>query len=92
MIALYALQVVVAGRRYVSIMGVERVGNYALRFKFDDLHSTGLYTWAQLHDLGKNKIAHIRAYLKLLRSQGLSRDPRAQTSSKATKVTKEKPV
>ncbi len=57
-------------------MNIEQVGNYAIRLQFDDLHSTGLFTWARLYALGANKTAHMRNYLKLLKSQGLSRDPR----------------
>ncbi len=33
---------IVAGRRHVGIMGVEAVGNYAIRINFDDLHDTGI--------------------------------------------------
>lgn len=69
-------QVVVAGRRQVSIMNIEQVGNYAIRLQFDDLHSTGLFTWAGLYNLGANKWSYMRSYLRLLKSQGLSRDPR----------------
>lgn len=72
----FVLQAAVAGRKHVAIMNVERVGNYAVRLQFDDLHSAGLFTWASLYDLGANKISHIRRYLKLLQVQGLSRDPR----------------
>ena len=33
----------VVGRRYVGIMGLEQVGNYAVRIKFDDMHDTGIF-------------------------------------------------
>jgi len=46
---------IVAGRRHVGIIGVEPVGSYAIRIKFDDLHDTGLFTWDWLYDLGTNK-------------------------------------
>ncbi len=34
--------------------GVEPVGNYAIRIKFDDLHDTGIFTWRYLYGLGKH--------------------------------------
>eukprot|EP00878_Enallax_costatus_P005506 GHUV01005778.1.p1 GENE.GHUV01005778.1~~GHUV01005778.1.p1 ORF type:complete len:158 (+),score=40.57 GHUV01005778.1:128-601(+) len=65
-----------AGRRHVGIMGLELVGNYAVRISFDDLHNTGLYTWDYLHDLGTNRFNKAKQYIRALRQQGLSRDPR----------------
>ncbi|WIA37209.1 hypothetical protein OEZ86_014161 [Tetradesmus obliquus] len=67
---------VAAGRRHVGIMGLEPVGNYAVRINFDDLHSTGLYTWDYLHDLGQHKFSRAKQYIAALREQGASRDPR----------------
>ncbi len=31
---------------------VEKVGNYALRFHWSDGHSTGIYSWRHLRELG----------------------------------------
>ena len=67
---------VVHGRRYVGILGVEPVGRYALRIDFDDLHNTGIYSWPFLYRLGNEKYKRMRQYIKLLKQQGLSRDPR----------------
>jgi DUF971 family protein len=67
---------IVAGRRHVGIMGVEPVGNYAIRIKFDDLHDTGIFTWRYLYGLGKHAHEIFGAYLKALEEKGLSRDPR----------------
>ena len=47
-----ATKKLVSGRRHVKIVNVEAVGNYAIRIVFDDGHSTGLYSWAYLHQLG----------------------------------------
>ncbi|GBG63643.1 hypothetical protein CBR_g38954 [Chara braunii] len=57
---------VVAGRRQVSIVSLEPVGNYGLRIVFDDLHDTGIYNWNFLYELGDDKIARIRSYLHRL--------------------------
>ena len=67
---------IVAGRRHVGIMGVEPVGNYAIRIKFDDLHDTGIFTWRYLYGLGKHAHEIFGAYLKALEEKGLSREPR----------------
>ena len=65
----------VAGRRHVGILALEPVGNYAVRIKFDDLHDTGIYSWAYLHELGVRQETLWRAYLDGLAAQGLSREP-----------------
>ncbi|MFX9081473.1 gamma-butyrobetaine hydroxylase-like domain-containing protein, partial [Acinetobacter baumannii] len=44
----------VGGKRSVAILSVDPVGNYAVRIGFDDMHSTGIYSWAFLHDLAAN--------------------------------------
>ena len=66
---------VVGGRRHVGIMEVEPVGNYAVRLVFDDLHDTGIFTWAYLRHLGENQDNLFRDYLNALKDKGLSRDP-----------------
>lgn len=66
----------IAGRRHVGIIGLEPVGNYAVRIKFDDLHDTGIFSWRYLYELGERQDELWRAYLKALSDQGLSRDPR----------------
>jgi DUF971 family protein len=65
----------VHGRRHVGILGVEPVGNYAVRIRFDDLHDTGIYSWNYLYKLGIEQEARWRAYLAELEAKGLSRDP-----------------
>ena len=64
-----------AGRRHVSIIGVEAVGNYALRVQFDDLHSSAIFSWDFLRELGANKFSRMRAYISALRQQGGQRGP-----------------
>ena len=68
-------KVTLAGRRHVGIMDVEAVGNYAVKIKFDDLHDTGIYSFAYLHYLGTRQETLWQAYLDALEQQGLSRDP-----------------
>jgi len=66
---------VVAGRRYVGIIGIEPVGNYAVRLRFDDLHDTGIYSWEYLHEIGREREQRWGAYLDALKANGLSREP-----------------
>jgi DUF971 family protein len=64
----------VGGKLNVAIIGVEPVGNYAVRLVFDDMHNTGLYTWAYLHELGRDHDARWAGYLADLADKGLARD------------------
>lgn len=64
----------VAGKRYVTITGIDPVGRYAIRLTFSDGHSTGIYTWKYLHELGANQDAIWRRYLAELQERGLKRD------------------
>lgn len=66
---------IIAGRRHVNIIGVEPVGNYAVRLKFDDMHDTGIYTWDTLYDYGVRQDELWQGYLDALAAKGLSRDP-----------------
>ena len=64
----------VAGKREVQILDVLPVGNYAVRLMFDDMHSTGIYSWSFLHDLGTRQDAIWAEYLSELAAKGLSRE------------------
>ncbi len=66
---------IVAGRRHVGIIGIEPVGNYAVRLEFDDLHDTGIYSWEYLHVLGREQPERWARYLAALQALGLSREP-----------------
>ena len=65
----------VPGKRHVAILEVHPVGNYAVRLVFDDLHSTGIYSWDYLLELGRNRDRKWQDYLDELAGKGLSRDP-----------------
>jgi DUF971 family protein len=64
---------VVGGKRAVLITAVEQVGNYAVRLIFSDGHSTGLFTWTYLLELGRNQERLWATYLEELAAKGLSR-------------------
>ena len=65
----------VPGKRNVTILEVNPVGNYAVRLVFDDMHSTGIYSWEYLHELGRTQAANWQDYLDELAAKALSRDP-----------------
>ena len=75
---------VVPGRRHVGIIGIEPVGNYAVRLTFDDLHDTGLYSFDYLHELGREQDRRWRRYLDELAARGLSREPETPRAGRAT--------
>ncbi|MDB5507792.1 MAG: hypothetical protein JWL93_261 [Hyphomicrobiales bacterium] len=64
----------VGGKRNVAILSVDAVGNYAVRLGFDDMHSSGIYSWTFLRDLGENAEVKFQAYLDDLAAKGLDRD------------------
>jgi DUF971 family protein len=65
----------VPGKRDVGIIEVLPVGNYAVRLVFDDLHSTGIFGWDYLRDLGRNRDKYWQDYLDELAAKNLTRDP-----------------
>ena len=64
----------VGGKRNVAILSVDPVGNYAVRLGFDDMYSTGIYSWAFLRDLAENAERRFQDYLDDLQTKGLDRD------------------
>ena len=63
----------VGGKRDVAILELQPIGNYAVRLVFDDMHSTGIYSWAYLFELGRNQAANWQDYLDELAGKGLTR-------------------
>jgi DUF971 family protein len=66
---------ILAGRSHIGIMKIEPVGNYAVQIHFDDLHDTGLFSWAYLREMGEKQTEWWAQYLKDLEDRGLSREP-----------------
>ncbi len=62
------------GKSRVRITEILPTGNYAVRLVFDDHHSTGIFTYAYLHELGAERETRWRKYLDELKAAGLSRD------------------
>jgi DUF971 family protein len=68
----------VAGKKDVGILEVHPIGNYAVRLVFDDLHSTGIYSWDYLLELGRERGRKWQDYLDELAGKGLSREATAR--------------
>ena len=66
---------IIAGRRHVGILGLDPIGHYAVRIRFDDLHDTGIFSWDYLYELGQNQDKLWGAYLAALKAKGLKREP-----------------
>jgi len=64
----------VPGKRAVQVVKAEPVGRYAVRLTFDDGHSSGIYSWRYLRELGEDAQARLSAYAGALEAAGLSRD------------------
>ena len=70
-------EILQTGKRDVTIASVEPVGHYALRPTFSDGHSTGIYSWDYLYDLGERQDELWQRYLERIAAAGASRDPGA---------------
>jgi len=67
-------EVLQTGKRGVEIRSLEPVGSYAVQPIFSDGHSTGIYSWEYLYELGENQEKLWAQYLAKLQGAGASRD------------------
>ena len=67
-------EVLQTGKRNVDIRSIEPVGSYAVQPVFSDGHSTGIYSWEYLYELGENEEKLWAQYLAKLQAAGASRD------------------
>ena len=52
------------GKEQVNIIGIDPVGQYAVKLIFDDGHDTGIYSFDWLYELGTNHDEYWKMYLK----------------------------
>jgi DUF971 family protein len=69
-----------AGKRDVTITEVQPIGHYAVQPLFSDGHSSGIYSWEYLYELGVNQTRLWSEYLAQLEAAGASRDPAAASN------------
>ena len=67
-------EVLQVGKRAVEIRSLEPVGSYAVQPAFSDGHSTGIYSWENLYELGENQDRLWAEYTARLEKAGASRD------------------
>ena len=63
-------EVLQVGKEDVNITAIEPVGNYAVVLVFDDNHSSGIFSWDHLYNLGKNKEENWNRYLERMKEAG----------------------
>ena len=67
-------EVLQTGKRNVEIRSIEPVGSYAIQPAFSDGHSTGIYSWDYLYELGETQDELWQQYLAKLKAAGASRE------------------
>ena len=67
-------EVLQTGKRQVSVIEIEPVGNYAVKPTFSDGHDSGLFTWEYLYFLGAQEQELWADYGKRLQAAGVQRD------------------
>lgn len=67
-------EVLQIGKENVNIIGIEPIGNYAVKLVFSDGHNTGLYSWDYLHEIAENYDAMWLEYLGRLAAAGITRE------------------
>jgi DUF971 family protein len=68
-------EVLQTAKEDVNIVGIEPIGNYAVKLIFSDGHDTGLYSWEYLHDLACNYESLWLEYIAKLEMAGIQRKP-----------------
>ena len=67
-------EVLQTGKREVTIVELEPVGNYAVKPTFSDGHDSGLFTWEYLYFLGSQQDQLWADYHQRLQAAGVDRD------------------
>lgn len=67
-------EVLQSGKREVQIDDVAMVGHYAIQPTFSDGHSSGIFSWSYLYELGSRQQEYWDRYLARLAEAGTDRD------------------
>jgi DUF971 family protein len=67
-------EVLQTGKREVTIVQLEPVGNYGVKPTFSDGHDSGIFTWDYLYFLGRQQDELWSDYEKRLEAAGVDRD------------------
>jgi DUF971 family protein len=72
------------GKKDVTITSLQPVGYYAVQPVFSDGHTSGIYSWDYLYELGANQERLWAEYLAALDAAGASREPGAPQNAPFT--------
>ncbi len=67
-------EVLQTGKREVTLLDIEPIGNYAVKPVFSDGHDSGLFSWEYLYFLGSEQERLWTDYLARLTAAGVDRD------------------
>lgn len=67
-------EILQTGKREVTIVELEPIGNYAVKPVFSDGHESGLFTWDYLYHLGADQASLWDEYQRRLLAAGVERD------------------
>ncbi|QIL69848.1 DUF971 domain-containing protein [Diaphorobacter sp. HDW4B] len=67
-------EVLQTGKRNVTLVDLEPVGNYAVKPTFSDGHDSGIFSWDLLYELGANEAQLWAEYEFRLKADGADRD------------------
>ncbi|RYF80692.1 MAG: DUF971 domain-containing protein [Comamonadaceae bacterium] len=67
-------EVLQTGKREVQIVDLQPIGNYAVQPTFNDGHSSGIYSWDLLYQLGAREAQLWADYERRLAEAGADRD------------------
>ena len=67
-------EVLQTGKRDVTVVDLEPIGNYAVKPVFSDGHDSGIYSWDYLYFLGSQQSELWQDYERRLHEAGVDRD------------------
>jgi DUF971 family protein len=67
-------EVLQTGKREVTLLGLDPVGNYAVQPRFSDGHDSGIFSWEYLYFLGSQQAELWADYTRRLEQAGVDRD------------------
>ena len=67
-------EVLQTGKREVTVVDLEPIGNYAVKPVFSDGHDSGIYSWDYLYFLGSQQAELWQDYERRLQEAGVDRD------------------
>ena len=67
-------EVLQTGKRDVTLVNLEPVGNYAVKPTFSDGHDSGIFGWDYLYELGQQQDVLWKQYAERLAAAGVDRD------------------